>query len=68
MLDLLAVAEPSKAPWYVTGGLLALWAVVLSAIGLRRPDFPGNKGGRQVVILISFVLVVAAMTSAVASA
>ncbi|MEA2198427.1 MAG: hypothetical protein QOJ25_2478 [Solirubrobacteraceae bacterium] len=68
MLHLLAVVEPSKAPWYIAGGILAVWAVVLSAIGLARPDFPGNKGGRQIVILISFVLVAAAMTSAVASA
>jgi hypothetical protein len=68
VLALLAAAEPSKAPWYIVGGVLALWAVVLSAIGLTRPDFPGEKGGRQVVMLISFVLVVAAMTSAVASA
>jgi hypothetical protein len=68
VLHLLAVTEPDKTPFYIAGGILAVWAVILSAIGLNRPDFPGDKGGRQIVILISAVLVIAAMTSAVASA
>jgi hypothetical protein len=68
MLSLLAATEPSHVPWYIAGGLLAAWAVILSAIGLRSPDFPGNEGGARVVMLISAVLVVAAMTAAVASA
>jgi hypothetical protein len=45
-----------------------VWAVVLSAIGLRSPDFPGSEGGARVVMLISFVLMVVAMTAAVATA
>jgi hypothetical protein len=68
MLSLLAVTEPSHTAWYILGGLLALWAVVLSAIGLKAPDFPGSEAGTRVVILISLVLVVAAMTAAVATA
>jgi hypothetical protein len=68
MLSLLAVTEPSHTAWYILGGLLALWAVVLSAIGLKRPDFPGNDGAARVVWLISFVLMAAAMTAAVATA
>jgi hypothetical protein len=67
MHALLAAAEPSHVAWYVAGGLLALWAVVLSAIGLNRPDFPGNGSIQRLVILISFVLMVAAMTAAVAT-
>jgi hypothetical protein len=67
MLSLLAVTEPSHVAWYILGGLLALWAVVLSAIGLSRPDFPGSEGGARVVMGISFVLMVAAMTAAVAT-
>jgi hypothetical protein len=66
MLSLfLAAAEPSKVPFYLAGGVLAAWAVVLSAIGLTRPSFPfGNKGARG-VMLISFVLMVVAMATAV---
>jgi hypothetical protein len=67
MLSLLAAAEPSKVPWFIFGGAAAAWAVILSAIGLRNPDFPGNDGGARIVMLISFVLVVAAMTAAVAT-
>ena len=67
MLHLLAVVEPSKVPWFIAGGAAAAWAVIVSAIGLRNPEFPGNEGGARVVMLISFVLVAAAMTSAVAT-
>jgi hypothetical protein len=67
VLHLLAVAEPSKVAWYIAGGIAALWAVVVSVIGLRNPEFPGNDGGARVVMLISLVLVVAAMTAAVAT-
>ncbi|MDQ6774833.1 MAG: hypothetical protein M3071_01135 [Actinomycetota bacterium] len=67
MLSLLAVAEPSKVAWFIGGGAAAAWAVIVSVIGLRKPDFPGNEGGARVVMLISFVLVAAAMTAAVAT-
>lgn len=67
MFSLLALVEPSKVPWFIAGGALAAWAVVLSALGLKRPDFPKNDGGTRLVILVSFVLMVAAMTSAVAT-
>jgi hypothetical protein len=67
-MHLLAVTEPSKVAWYIAGGVLALWAVVVSAIGLKRPDFPAGDGPARLVMLISFVLVVAAMTAAVATA
>jgi len=36
-------AEPSKTAFYLCGGLLAAWAVVLGVIGLRSPDFPGSR-------------------------
>jgi len=68
MLSLLAATEPSHVAWYIAGGVLAVWAVVLSAIGLRSPDVPGSEGGARVVMLISFVLMVVAMTAAVATA
>ncbi|HWX97821.1 MAG TPA: plastocyanin/azurin family copper-binding protein [Solirubrobacteraceae bacterium] len=59
-------AEKSKVPFYVAGGLLVAWALVLSlALGLRRPDFPGNQAGQRTVIAISSVLVLAAASTAV---
>lgn len=60
--------EPSKTAFYIAGGLLALWAVVLSAIGLSRPEFPGEAGAARGVMALSAVLVVGAMVTAVVTA
>jgi hypothetical protein len=61
-------AEPSKTSFYVLGGALAAWAVVLGLIGLRSPDFPGSERGSRGVMAITTVLVVAAMAAAVITA
>ena len=58
-------AEPSKTAFYIAGGLLAAWAVVLSAIGLTQPEFPTNQGAARGVMAISAVLVALAMITAV---
>jgi hypothetical protein len=58
--------EPSKTAFYVAGGVLAAWAVIISAIGIRGiANFPRNKGQARGVMAISAVLVAAAMASAV---
>jgi hypothetical protein len=62
---LLAASEPSKVPFYIAGGVLALWAVVLAAIGLRQPSFPGGASGQRGVIAISLLLVVIAIGAAI---
>jgi hypothetical protein len=62
---LLAASESSKVPFYICGGALAVWAVLLAAIGLNRPDFPGNQRGQRGVIAISFVLIVVAIAAAI---
>jgi plastocyanin len=59
-------AEKSKVPFYIAGGLLVAWALIVSlALGLRRPEFPGGQSGERAVIGISVVLVLAAVASAV---
>jgi len=60
-------AEPSKTAFYVAGGALAAWAVILSAIGLSRPEFPGSDGAARGVMAISAILVIAAAAAAVAT-
>ena len=65
MSSLLLVASVSKVPFYIAGGVLAVWAVVLAGLGLSRPEFPGNAGGARAVMGISFVLMVVAMAMAV---
>lgn len=59
-------AEKSKVPFYIAGGGLVVWAVVLSmALGMRKPDFPGDAIGERMVIAITIVLVLAAASMAV---
>ena len=58
--------EGSKTPYYIAGGVLAAFAVIISAIGIRgHENFPGSKGGRNGVIAIAALLVAATMASAV---
>jgi hypothetical protein len=61
-------AEHSKTAFYIAGGALAAWAVVLGVIGLRSADFPGSEGGSRGVITVTSVLVIAAMATAVITA
>jgi hypothetical protein len=61
-----AGAEPSKTFFYICGGALAVWAVAVSAFGIRAHDsFPATEGAARGVMTISIVLVVLAMASAV---
>jgi hypothetical protein len=62
---LLAVAEPSKVPFYIAGGVFACWAVVLAGVGLTRPSFPYRMGGQRLVMLVSLVLAAATIAMAV---
>jgi hypothetical protein len=60
--------EGSKTAFYVAAGLWACWAVALGAIGITRPAFPRGEGGGRVVMLVSGVLMVAVMATAVITA
>jgi hypothetical protein len=59
------VLATSKTPFFIGGGVLAIWAVVLATLGLRNPSFPGDAGGQRMVMAISLVLAVVAMGLAV---
>ena len=65
MLTLLAAAEPSHVPFFIAGGVFALWAVVLASIGLTRPSFPFNVMGQTAVIGVSFILAGVAVAMAI---
>jgi hypothetical protein len=64
---LLAASEPSKVAWYIGGGVLAVYAVVLATIGLKRPDFPYSAAGARGVMAVTFVLVAVAIGAAIAT-
>jgi hypothetical protein len=61
-------AETSKTAFYLCGGLLAAWAVVLGFVGLRSPDFPGSGAAARGIMAVTAVLMVAAMATAVITA
>jgi hypothetical protein len=65
---LLAAAETSKVPFYISGGLLVVWAIVLAGLGLSREEFPNNAAGQRGVIMLTVALVVLAVGTAIATA
>jgi hypothetical protein len=65
---LFAAAESSKTAFYILGGVLALWAVILAGLGLSRPGFPGSERGARGVIGLTVVMVVLAIGAAIVTA
>ena len=51
--------------FYVLGGVLALWALLVSFLGVTRENFPATKRSERLVALISVTLVVGAIGSAI---
>jgi nitric oxide reductase large subunit len=61
--------EHSHTAFYVAGGVLALWAVLVSFVGIRgHENWPSSDGAARGIMGISAVLVVAAMATAVLTA
>jgi hypothetical protein len=59
-------AEKSKVPFYIAGGALVVWALIVSVgLGMRKPDFPSTKGAQRKVIAVTVVLVLATVSMAV---
>jgi hypothetical protein len=70
MSTILAAAEhtehkKSELPFFLVGGCLALFAVVISVIGFKRPDFPGNAAAARGVMGLGVTLVLATMVAIV---
>jgi hypothetical protein len=67
MLHVLAVAADtgSKTAFYVAGGALACWAVLIGVIGITSPSFPRSPGAARGVMLVSGLLMATAMAMAV---
>jgi plastocyanin len=58
------LADASINVYVITGGAFAVWAVVVSLLGMR--GFPSNLGGQRLAIGITAVLFVAAVGTAIA--
>jgi hypothetical protein len=58
--------EASKTAYYVAGSVLAAFAVIIAAIGIRGHEtFPPSRGGTWGVIALATLLVGATMAAAV---
>jgi len=51
--------------FYIAGGLLAFWAVLLSLLGITREGFPKTDGSARIVMAVSVLLTLAAILSGV---
>jgi hypothetical protein len=54
--------------FYFLGALFAIWAVVVSFLGIRKHDFPGTRSAERLVIVVSVALFLAAVGAAVIGA
>jgi plastocyanin len=64
----LPLAATEITAFHVIGALLALWALVLSALGVMREGFPGKGAGQTIVMAISALLVTGTIGSAIVTA
>jgi uncharacterized cupredoxin-like copper-binding protein len=59
-------AEKSKTPFYIAGGVLVAWALIVSlGIGMRNPSFPSTPAAQRAGMAITAVLVLLAVSMAV---
>ena len=70
-LTLVASAAPEgeespKTLFYVAGAILALFAVAISAVGIRGHEtFPPSRGAARAVMALAALLVAATMATAI---
>jgi hypothetical protein len=54
--------------FYVIGPIFAVWAVLLSIVGFTRPNWPDKATGQRLVVVVSLVLMLGVIASAVIGA
>ena len=57
-------ADKNETPFYLVGGLLAVFAVVVAAVSLKNPNL--GEGPNRAMMVIGAVLVVATMVTSIA--
>ena len=58
-------AEKSEVPFFIAGSTFALFAVLISVYGFKRPDFPATAGAARMVMSAGAVLMLSAVGTAV---
>jgi hypothetical protein len=51
--------------FHVIGACAAIWALLVSFLGITRENFPGSPGAERLVGAISILLVVGAISAAI---
>jgi hypothetical protein len=51
--------EKSKTPFYLAGSLLVAFAIVISVVGFKKPDFPADTATARGVMALGATLVAA---------
>ncbi len=51
--------ETSETPFFVAGAILVAFAVIISIIGMKNPDFPSDAGAARGVMALGATLVAA---------
>lgn len=60
-----AEEHKSEMPFFLAGAVLVAFAILISVVGFKRPDFPGTSAVARGVMTLSIALVAAAMVSIV---
>ncbi len=55
--------ESSKTPFYIAGGVLAAFAVLVAALGIVKDDFPSSKGASRGVMGVGVILVIVTLVT-----
>ena len=55
----------SETPFFIMGAVLVVFAVLISVVGFKKPDFPATAGAARGVMAVSVALVAAAAFSIV---
>ncbi len=58
-------AHKSETPFFVAGAILVAFAILISVVGFKKPDFPGTAAAARAIMAVSTTLVVATVASAV---
>jgi hypothetical protein len=51
--------------FHVFGALFAAWAVIVSFVGITREDFPSSGGAARAVAVVSILLAIGTVGSAI---
>lgn len=58
-------AHKSETPFFIAGAILVAFALLISVVGFKKPDFPGTSGAARGVMALSVALVAATAFSIV---